>query len=423
MITLSIPLLMVNLLNLSFSFIDTMTIGQFDIKGVSAISAATAPITIMLQLIGVMMIGVQIMAPRAIREKNKSALASIYKTSFLQMATVTIALVVIGLIFQNDIIHFYSTDDIFQEAKLFYIIRLLSFFFLPFILLIKTSFEVKKQTSIGVYLVMITGIVNFLSDMILIYWFQLGVLGSAIGTFLSVVAGFLFLLYKNQKEKQIQFLRLLQSSSEEKEIVHTFSKISISESINMFFDYFGISVISVFVTYIGTLELATNKILSLFFSLVFALSQSIAYAYLIYRGSHDKNEKHLFIKSYGLSLLIVSPIVVLSIFFPKFCLLLFSVSSDFLNGSIAPLRLQAFLFLLIPLVTLSTATLRSMKLVVENTVISIFATWAIRIPLAYYFIVISPKGIIAIVLSTAGYILARIVLNYAVIVKYVRRQG
>ncbi|HEM3439608.1 MATE family efflux transporter [Streptococcus suis] len=412
---LAIPLLLMNLLNLTFSFIDTITISQFDIKGVSAISVATAPINIMVQLIGVMIIGLQIMGSAAVCEKSSKRLTNIYKVSFIQMLIVTVLMITTGLMFTKEIVNFYGTNDVLSDAKIFYTIRLFSLIFLPYIYLIKTSFEINKSTSIALYLIIVTGCTNFGIDLLLIYGFGLGVLGSAIGTFTSIVAGLIFLVYKNQKIKQINLLDLFDLSTVDKELHYSMFKINAFEATNIFFDYFGISLINVFVAQTGSLGLATNKILTLFFSLAFGLSQSIAYSYLIYMGNSDANEKQVLIKAYFLSLLTLTPLIVTLFFFPTVSLSLFSSSPIFLKESLTPLKFQSLLFIVLPLVTLTTSKLRRMNKVVHNTVISIVATWCVRIPLAYYFLTVSSKGVLSVVISTAGYIFLRIILNFIVI--------
>lgn len=198
---LAIPAMLSQLVNLLYSIIDRMYIGNIPDIGAIALAGVgvCGPIVTFLSSFGTLIglggsINMSIQMGAKENEKAKHILAN----SFLALSVVSIALTIIFLILKDKLIMLFGASEItFPYANTYLTIYTLGSFFA--IMAIGLNFFITCQgfSMIGMLTVIIGALTNIILDTVFIFGFGMGVAGAAwatvIAQFLSFLFAFLFL--------------------------------------------------------------------------------------------------------------------------------------------------------------------------------------------------------------------------------------
>lgn len=417
---LSIPLFLMTLLNLSLTFVDVMLVGGIGLKEISAISSGGAIIGLLFEIIGALVIGFQIIGAAEASKGNKLKVNFLFKNTLIMMYSLSFIFIIISYIFMDNLITLFSTPEIFLLTKSYFKIRIFEILVSPLCLMIKASYNIQKNTKIGLYYALIT---TFF-DILLSYWFiypaKLGVFGAGLGSFLSLIIGCIYLIYFNNINGIIKINIIKIKEYFSNKILKELNEINIPEILNVLFDYFGGSILVILTTYIDTLSLATLKVVTVYLFLFFRLSMNMATVIqiLVNRERNKKEIRKIIVQGIKLSVLLYFPIAILLLIFPEIFLSLFSTDKIFIINSKLSMRVLGLTISVIPFVTVSSAILRSKKLNKKNMYINILSVWEVQIPWAYLFTLVLKKGILGIVSSYLVYLIIRLIGNLLILQKH-----
>ncbi|MFX3673886.1 MAG: MATE family efflux transporter [Paenisporosarcina sp.] len=413
----AMPLIIMTLLNFSMSFVDTMMLGRVSVDSISAVSSANTPISVMTQIITTLIIGVHILGSKALVNEDSKKVMEVYRISFYLMSIVAIIIVMIGFVFSHPIISFYSTEEIMAISQEYYLIRLIGLLFIPITLIIKTSYDVRKNTKIGLKLIIISSSTHIIFNYILIFGFNLGVIGASIGSLISIIVGVIYILFENNKSGTIKIRELLNLDINDKKTFKEILPINVTEVFNMFFDYLGTSLLVAMLTYVSTVSLASGRILTLYLNVSFSIAMNVATAVLILASRGEQPLKNLVSDSLKFVFLILSPIIITFIFTPEIAIRLFSRNNELLEDVTSSVAFLGIVIFVIPFVTISSSILRSKKLNKLNMYITVGSMWLVRMPIAYILIFKMNVGVIAIMIAALGYFITRVIANLFVLRK------
>lgn len=198
---LAIPAMLSQLVNLLYSIVDRMYIGNIPEIGPIALAGVgvCGPIVTFLASFGTLIgLGGSINMSIQMGAKENEKAKQILSNSFLALSVVSIALTIIFLLVKDSLIMLFGASEItFPYANTYLTIYTLGSFFA--IMAISLNFFITCQgfATIGMLTVIIGAITNIILDTVFIFGFNMGVAGAAwatvIAQFLSFLFAFLFL--------------------------------------------------------------------------------------------------------------------------------------------------------------------------------------------------------------------------------------
>lgn len=197
--------------------IDTIFVGQW--IGSNAIAAINVvlPVSFFIAAIGMAIgIGGGSIISRALGEKNIKKAKHTFGNQITLTFCVTLTLSFLGLVFLEFLIPvFGGKGDLYVLAKTYYVIVLYGVPVLGFCMMGNNTMRAEGKPEFAMYAMMIPSVTNLLLDYILIYHFDMGMLGAAWATTISYIVTAIFIGYfflSNKSELKIGFNDLNLSS-------------------------------------------------------------------------------------------------------------------------------------------------------------------------------------------------------------------
>ena len=197
--------------------IDTIFVGQW--IGSNAIAAINVvlPVSFFIAAIGMAIgIGGGSIISRALGEKNIKKAKHTFGNQITLTFCVTLTLSFLGLVFLEFLIPvFGGKGDLYELAKTYYVIGLYGVPVLGFCMMGNNTMRAEGKPEFAMYAMMIPSVTNLLLDYILIYHFDMGMLGAAWATTISYIVTAIFIGYfflSNKSELKIGFNDLNLSS-------------------------------------------------------------------------------------------------------------------------------------------------------------------------------------------------------------------
>ncbi|MCD2258148.1 MATE family efflux transporter [Psychroserpens luteolus] len=177
--------------------VDTIFVGQW--IGATAIAAINVvlPVSFFIAALGMAIgIGGSSIISRALGANNETKALQTFGNQITLTLLLTVALVVPGLYFVNDIIPaFGGKGGIFKPAKIYYTIVLYGIPFLAFCMMGNTVIRAEGKPKFAMYAMMIPSIGNLILDYVFINIMDLGMEGAAWATTGSYLLCFAFILW------------------------------------------------------------------------------------------------------------------------------------------------------------------------------------------------------------------------------------
>ncbi|MDO4488809.1 MAG: MATE family efflux transporter [Eubacteriales bacterium] len=211
LIIFAIPLILGDMLQQLYSTVDSIIVGQY--VGKTALAAVTSPETLINAIIGMssgLSLGATIMAARYFGARDDKKVSDTVHTSMAIALGIGIIMTIIGLVFAPAMLRVLKTpDDVFPEADSY-----LSIYFTGMIGLVVYNMasgllrafgdSVRPLISLG-----ITSVINVVLDIILVVFFNMGVVGTAIATIVAIYASAIYLVIRLMETKESYRLNLL----------------------------------------------------------------------------------------------------------------------------------------------------------------------------------------------------------------------
>jgi len=203
----SMPILVTNLLQVSYQFIDSLWVGN--LLGANALGAvaisSTVIFTVLSFIIGVNNATLTVLSQLKGKDEQ-SRLTSFVNAFVVILSAMAVALGVAGFIFSKSILQFLGTPpSMIEEAVSYLQINFLGILFLFGYNFISTVFRALGNSRTPVRFVLIAVILNTVLDPLFIYVFQWGIEGAAYATIVAQGTAFAYGLFVSLRFKQIPF--------------------------------------------------------------------------------------------------------------------------------------------------------------------------------------------------------------------------
>jgi putative MATE family efflux protein len=393
LVTLSIPLILTNILQSAYNLTDTFWVGRLGSKAVSAVSLSFPIIFIMISLgIGVAIAG-SILVAKAKGAQNDEELAHIATQTVFSVVSFSVLLSVIGYFLTPYIVGIMKVEPaVYNDAVSYLKISFLGmtpmFIFIVFQSLMKSIGEVR----LPLFIVLSTVLLNLILDPFFIFgWHNFGgngVKGAAIATvftqLLAAVISIYFLL-KGHKGIQIN----LRDYAPDKVVIKTLIKLGFPVSVEQISRSVGIFAMLFLVTGFGTMALASYGIGSRILSFIIIPAFGLGMATSTLVGQNLGAQKPDRVKkTIRLSLYIafgVMSILGLLIYMFASSVAHFFIPNEpeTIKQSAVFIRYIAVSFGFMGILIVLVGAFRGAGKTKLSMLLTIFSVWIIRFPLAY----------------------------------------
>jgi len=192
----AIPSVIGMITNSIFNIVDIIfvsrAVGILAVAGIGIVFPIHMIIMAVAQLIG---FGSASIISRKLGKKNHNDAASIAGNSFILVACLSIAIVVLIIIFLDSLLKLFgTTNNIFPFARDYLYITTFGFLFMPFIASANSLIRAEGNAKTSMYIILLITSINLILDPILIFIFNLGIKGAAYATIIAQFIGFLYVL-------------------------------------------------------------------------------------------------------------------------------------------------------------------------------------------------------------------------------------
>ena len=213
---LAIPSMIAQLVNILYSIVDRMFVGQIEEVGNVCLAAVgiCGPIVTLLSSFGTLVgIGGSIWLSMCLGQKNEKRASQILYNSFVMLVVLSICLTLGFILLKHNLIYWFGgSDTLYPYANTYLTIYTLGTFFALMSIGLNYFITGQGYATIAMLSVCIGAVTNIIFDFILIRTLKIGVAGAAIGTvvaqFLSCMFVLCFLRFKTKIKLQKEELSI-----------------------------------------------------------------------------------------------------------------------------------------------------------------------------------------------------------------------
>lgn len=389
MLFFSAPLLLTNLLQVSYQFIDSLWVGN--LLGANALGAvavsSTVIFTVLSFIIGINNAALTILSQQKGRE-DESGLKKYLNAFVVILTTLSLLLGFIGFLFAENILRWMSTPEaMVQNATIYLQINFLGILLLFGYNFIATVLRALGDSKTPLYFVIIAVILNTVLDPLFIYVFNLGIAGAAYATLVAqgvaFVAGLIFILKKKLAPFTIPFVP-------KKEEAWLILKLGIPSGLQMTVIAAGVMAIMSVVNSFGEGVVAGFGAAQRLDSIIMLPAMALGTAVNSMAGQNigaGKWDRVRQISIYGIvyNFAIMLLIAILIVFVAEWSIKLFIQETEAVTFGVKYLITIAFFYPFLGINFILNGVVRASGAMFQVLVLNIISFWILRYPLTYLF--------------------------------------
>ncbi|MBW8350689.1 MATE family efflux transporter [Bacillus sp. IITD106] len=398
LVTFSAPIIVTNLLQISYQFIDSLWVGNLlgaDALGAVAVSS-TVIFTVLSFIIGINNATLTILSQLKGKE-DPEGLRSYVNAFTVILGTMAIILGVVGFVFTENILKILGTPDaMMAEASSYLKINFLGILFLFGYNFIATVFRALGNSKTPLRFVMIAVVLNAVLDPLFIYVFNWGIEGAAYATIFAQGFAFIYGLFISLHYKLIPFS--IPSIPRKKEVSLILGQ-GIPSGLQMMVISAGSAAIMSVVTGFGSGTVAGFGAAQRLESIIMLPASALGTAVNsmagqnIAAGKWDRVHKiTLYATLLNLGAMLVASTAIF--FLASLGIQLFISEAEAVNFGTDYIKLVAFFFPFLGFNFVWNGVVRASGAAVQVLVLNIISFWLLRYPLTYLFSdIFGQKGI------------------------------
>ncbi|MFZ5988877.1 MAG: MATE family efflux transporter [Bacillota bacterium] len=396
LLSISIPMLIANFLQVLYNLVDAMWVGNQ--VGQNALGAVGVSFYITFILIGISSgatIATTILVAQYYGAKDYDMVEKVVNNSFSISLIISVILSSAGILLSDSILRWMSTPDEILPLASSYLKIMLAGFIFSFLSMLVTSILRGIGDTITPLAFLAIGVtINIVLDPVLIIGIgpfpRLGVNGAAYASVIAtVIAFFAGLVYLNRKNHIIAFKP--KKLSLNKDITFTILKIGLPSMIQQTLVSIGMLFISSYVNAFGKSATSAFAAAGRIDSIAFMPAMSLGMAASALTGQNlgaNKPERVKEIFKWGVIMTSVITIImsIIAVSAPSFLLGLFGSDTDktILDIGISYLRIVGASYILFAVMFIVNGIINGAGQTLITMVFSLFSLWIVRVPLAKY---------------------------------------
>jgi len=385
--TFSLPIMLTNLLQISYQFIDSLWVGN--LLGANALGAiavsSTVIFTILSFIIGINNATLTILSQQK-GKQNETGLKN-YLNAFVVVLTVlSVFLGIAGYFLSEQILIWMATPaTMIPDAAIYLQINFIGILFLFGYNFISTVLRALGDSKTPIRYVMIAVVLNALLDPLFIYVFELGIAGAAYATILSQGISFLYGVWDTLRRKLVPFIKPKLPSGDE---VATIMKLGLPSGLQMTVISAGVMAIMSVVNSFGNDVVAgfgaAQRLDSLIMLPAMALGTAVNSMAGQNIGANQWKRVHDIAK-YGvifnlMIMILISTVVVL---FAEWGIRLFIGEKEAVQFGTDYLIIIAFFYPFLGINFILNGIVRAAGAMFQVLILNVISFWILRYPLSY----------------------------------------
>lgn len=385
----SLPIMLTNLLQVSYQFIDSLWVGN--LLGANALGAiavsSTVIFTILSFIIGLNNATLTILSQQKGRGNDKG-LKSFINAFVVLLTFFSVLLGVIGFIFSKSILLFLGTpESMVPEATIYLQINFIGILFLFGYNFIGTVLRALGDSKTPIRYVMIAVLLNAVLDPIFLYGFDLGIEGAAIATILSQGIAFIYGIYDSIKRALIPFIL---PKVPRKDEVFTILKLGIPSGLQMTVISAGVMAIMSVVNSYGNDVVAGFGAAQRIDSVIMLPAMALGTAVNSMAGQNigaNKWDRVHQIAKYGVlfNLFIMVIISMFVVVFAELAISLFIHEKEAVHYGMRYLQIIALFYPFLGINFILNGIVRAAGAMFQVLMLNVISFWILRYPLSYLF--------------------------------------
>jgi len=351
---LSVPTIISMLVTNIYNMADTFFVGKLGTSASAAIGIVFSLMTIN-QALGFMCgHGCGSNISRKLGNKQGDAAIKFASTGFFMSLFLGVLIMIIGIIFMEPLLRIMgSTDTIMPYAKSYGICILLSAPFMTGSCVLNNVLRYEGKAALAMVGLTLGGVLNIIGDPIFIFVLNMGTLGAGISTAVSQVISFFVLLSMFGGDRTVSRLRFSAISWDIKDILNI-----LYTGLPSLIRQGMMSVSTMVLNYMsmpyGDAAIAAMSIVSRVCNFIFAIALGISQGFqpvsaFNFGAKKFKRVKRAFIFCWGLSMIILGVLSVLSLIFSGHIIGLFRDDADVIGVGTFALRAQCIVLFVSPI--------------------------------------------------------------------------
>ncbi|MCX7941629.1 MAG: MATE family efflux transporter [Dictyoglomaceae bacterium] len=399
---LAIPVLIENIFQLLFSFVDMFFVGFLGNVALSSVGLGGQIVNIFVAILASLTTGTLVMVAHSVGAKRYKIAQDYIRNSLTLGIFLSIFLFFFGLFIVDPLLTLLGAKGSLASLTAIYLkYILIPGFLIVFIPIISAGLRGAGDTKTPLYVSMVANILNIFGDYVLVFgkfgFPAMGVAGAALATSLSRFIALIYLfiiLYRKNSLFNIQLRKML---GFEKEKMFQILRIGVPTSLEQLFFSIGALLYATIVLQLGTKAYAAHRIAlnieSLSFQPGFAFAVAATTLVGQFRGAkEDENAFKASIESWKIAIIFMGIIGVILFLFPVYLVKIFSREKDVINMAVLALKIIAFIQPLLATNMVMAGSLRGSGMSKLPMISNGLGMWVIRIPFTYFFINIMKIG-------------------------------
>lgn len=385
LVVFSVPIMLTNLLQVSYQFIDSLWIGN--LLGADALGAVTVAstvvVTVLAFIIGINHATLTILSQQK-GKKDKQGLKNYLNAFVVLLSTMSIAAGVAGYFVAEKILLFMNTpQDLLQDATAYLQINFFGILFIMGYNFISTVLRSLGDSKTPLKFVFIAVILNAVLDPLFIAGFQWGIHGAAYATIIAQGAAFLLALIYTLYHKLAPFTL---PKIPKKEEIWLILKLGIPAGLQMLVIHAGIAAVLSVVNSFDAAVVAGFGASQRIDSLITIPAMALGTAVNSMAGQNigaNKWDRVRDIAKYGLMFNLTIMFVIASIVFllAEFLTMLFIQEKDALLFGTSFLKITAFFYPFLGINFILNGIVRASGAMYQVLVLNTLSFWLLRYPL------------------------------------------
>ncbi len=385
--TFSLPIMLTNLLQISYQFVDSLWVGN--LLGANALGAiavsSTVIFTILSFIIGINNATLTILSQQK-GKQDETGLKNYINAFVVVLTTLSILLGIAGYFLSEQILRWMGTpESMIPDATAYLEINFIGILFLFGYNFISTVLRALGDSKTPIRYVMIAVVLNAILDPLFIYVFDLGIAGAANATILSQGISFLYGIWDTIKRQLVPFSKLKIPSSDE---VSTIMKMGLPSGLQMTVISAGVMAIMSVVNSFGSDVVAGFGAAQRLDSLIMLPAMALGTAVNSMAGQNigaNEWERVHDIAKYGVifNLVIMVFISTMVVVFAEWGIRLFISEKEAVQFGTDYLKIIAFFYPFLGINFILNGIVRAAGAMFQVLILNIVSFWILRYPLSY----------------------------------------
>ena len=402
---LILPMLFEQILSVTMGMADTLMVSGVGEAAVSSVSLVDSINVLIIQVLSALatggaVIGSQYLGRRDTENARRSA-AQLYTV----LAISTLSVMTVALVFCRPILRLVFgqiDDDVMHYAEQYLIVSAISYPFIGAYNAGAALFRAQGNSRISMLASLVMNIINIGGNALLIYGFQMGVLGAALATLVGRIFAALWVFWQQQQFENPLRIDNLAEMRPNRQMILRILGIGIPSGLENGMFQIGKLCVSSLTSTLGTSAIAANAVANSITSLANIPGNTMSLAMIPVVGrclgaGEKKQARHYTLVLLGLAMGgLAMTNLILMLFAPQLCAL-FNLSAEATAMGVQVLRWFAACSILLWAISFTLPNaLRAGGDARFTMGVSIVSMWVFRVMLSYFFVLILHMGLLGV---------------------------